>query len=204
MKRTLLICAAFCLVISASAGAQQQQQQQQMWDFTGQTWATGHLGYALGMGSAFSDYTEPYTNTEISSGPGVGFGGQFYYGLKPNLLIGGELMFQSYTVKISSPPNLALGYPGMDVSETQTEANIIVNSLYALSQTRNSALFLTGGTGLYDFGGMQLGLNSGIVWRKQVSESVHLFGMPRLHVVFTDNTPMMIQLTMGAQFSIGG
>ena len=197
MKRTLLICAVFCLVISTSASAQ-------MWDFKGQTWATGHLGYAFGMGSAFSNYSEPITNTEFSSGPGIGFGGQFYYGLKDNLLIGGELMLQSYTVKMSAPANLALGIPAIDISESQTEFNLIVNTLYGVSRTRNSALFLMGGTGLYDFGGMQPGLNTGLFWRKQVSDNVYLFGMPRMHVVLTDNTPMMIQLTMGAQFSLGG
>ncbi len=197
MKRTLLICVALCLVIPVSASAQ-------MRDFKGQTWVTGHLGYAFGMGDAFSSYTEPITNTEFSSDAGIGFGGQFYYGLKPNLLLGGELMFQRYTVKMSAPPNLALGFPGIDVSESQTETNIIVNTLYAVNQTRNSALFLMGGTGLYDFGGMQMGLNTGLVWRKQISDKTYLFGMPRLHVVFTDSTPMMIQLTMGAQFSVGG
>ena len=76
--------------------------------------------------------------------------------------------------------------------------------MYAVNQTRSSALFLTGGTGLYDFGGTELGINSGLFWRKQVSDKVHLFGMPRLHIVFADSTPMMFQLTMGAQFSLGG
>ncbi|MHC4676417.1 MAG: hypothetical protein ACYTBZ_28345 [Planctomycetota bacterium] len=197
MKRTVLVCAVFCLVISVSASAQ-------MSDFKGQTWATGHLGYAFGMGDAFASYSEPITNTEFSSDAGVGFGGQFYYGVKQNLLIGGELMFQRYTVKISMPAILALSIPETEISESQTEINVIVNTLYAVSQTRNSALFLMGGTGIYDFGGTQLGLNTGLVWRKQVSDNVHLFGMPRLHVVLTDTTPMMIQLTMGAQFSLGG
>ncbi len=198
MKQVLLICTLFCLVISASVSAQQMP----MRDFTGQSWATGHMGYAFGMGSAFSSYTEPFTNTEFSSGPGVGFGGQFYYGLKHNLLIGGELMFQRYTAEISSPPNLALSLPGIDVSESQTEVNLIVNTLYAVKQTHNSAIFLTGGTGLYDFGGMKLGLNTGFVGRKQVSDNVHLFAMPRLHIVMADSSPMMFQFTMGAQFSL--
>ena len=196
MKRTLLICAVFCLILVASASAQ-------LASLKGQKWATGHLGYAFGMGDAFPSYSEPYTNTEFSSGPGIGFGGQFYYGLKHNLLIGGELMFQRYTFEISRPANLALGIPEVDVSESQTELNLIVNAMYAVNQTHNSALFLMGGTGLYDFGGTQLGLNTGLFWRKQVSESVHLFGMPRLHLVLADNTPIMIQFTMGAQFSLG-
>jgi opacity protein-like surface antigen len=199
MKRTLLVCAVLCLVIAASASAQKMQ----MRDFKGQTWLTGHLGYAFGMGDAFVNYTEPYTNTEFSSNAGVGFGGQFYYGLKYNLLIGGELLFQRYTFKMSVPTNLALGLTGSDVSESQTETNLIVNTLYAVNQTRTSALFLMGGTGLYDFGGMKAGFNTGLVWRKQLSPNWYLLGMPRLHVVMTDNTPMMIQLTMGAQFSLG-
>jgi hypothetical protein len=176
----------------------------QMRDFKGQTWAAGHLGYAFGMGDAFASYSEPITNTEISSDAGIGFGGQVYYGVKKNLLIGGELLFQTYTVTVEMPPNLALGLPGIDESESQTELNLIANTLYAVSQSRKSALFLMGGTGLYDFGGTQLGLNTGLVWRTQVSDKVHLFGMPRLHVVLADSTPMMIQLTMGAQFSLGG
>jgi hypothetical protein len=197
MKRAFLLCLVIGLVISASANAQFR-------DYTGKSWASGNLGYAFGMGDAFASYSDPYTNTELSSDAGIGFGGQFYYGLKHNWLIGGELLFQSYTVKLTSPPNLALGFPGMDVSETQTETNVLVNSMYNVTQTRSSDLFLIGGTGLYDFGGMKAGLNTGMLWRMQVSKNVHLFGMPRLHMVFTDSTPMMIQLTMGAQFSLGG
>ncbi len=197
MKRILLMCAVICLIISVSASAQ--------WtDFKGQTWLSGHLGYAFGMGDAFVNYTEPYTNAKFSNDAGIGFGGQFYYGLQDKLLIGGELLIQRYTAKMTTPANLSLGIPEMDLSDSQTELNILVNTLYAVNQTRSSTLFLSGGTGLYDFGGMQLGLNTGLVWRQQVSDNVYLVGMPRFHVVFTDNTPMMIQLTMGAQFSLGG
>ncbi len=199
MKRSLLFYVVLCLAISAAAGAQQMQ------DFTGQKWVTGNLGYAFGMGDAFASYTEPYSNTEYSSDAGIGFGGQFYYGLKYNWLIGGELMFQRYSFKMTVPQNLSLGITDpYSVSDSKTETNVIVNSLYAVNQTRSSALFLMGGTGLYDFGGMKTGVNTGMLWRKQVSDNVYLFGMPRMHVVFTDTTPMMFQVTMGAQFSLGG
>ncbi len=197
MKRVLLTCAMFCLILSVSASAQ-------MTDFTGQTWLSGQLGYAFGMGDAFVNYTNPYDNSELSTDAGIGFGGQFYYGLQEKWLIGGELLVQSYTAKMSAPANLSLGIPETDVSSTQTEINVLVNSLYAVSQTRKSTLFLSGGPGLYDFGGMQFGINSGLVWRYQMSDNFYLTGMPRFHVVFTDNTPMMIQLVMGAQFSLGG
>lgn len=205
MKKILFMCLGLCLIISASVSAQQQQKspQMNMYDFKGQNWVTGHLGYAFGMGSAFQTYSEPYSNIEYSNDAGIGFGGQYYYGLKHNLLIGGELMFQSYKYEVSYLPDLAAGYPGTSVSHTQTETNILANGLYAVNQTRNSALFLLGGTGFYDFGGMKLGLNTGIVWRTQISDKVHFFGMPRIHLVMTDNTPTMFQLTLGAQFSLG-
>jgi hypothetical protein len=195
MKRTILILAIFSLVISASLSAQVR-------DFTGKSWVSGNLGYAFGTGDAFSSYTEPFTNTKISSGAGIGFGGQYFYGIRHKLLIGGELMFQSYSVEISRPPNLALGIQPYEMSESEIETNIIVNTLYGINQTRNSDLFLMGGTGFYDFDGMEFGLSSGLFWRSQVSPTVHLFGMPRLHIVLADNTPIMFQLTMGAQFSL--
>ena len=156
----------------------------------------------MGTGDAFTSYTEPITNVEFSTGAGLGFGGQFYYGVNKKFLIGGEVMLQKYTVELSAPPNLALGFEGVDLSESTTETNVIVNGLYGVAQTRKSDLFLMGGTGLYDFGGFEFGLNTGLFWRHQVSESVHLFGMPRMHVVFTDATPMMFQFTMGAQLSL--
>ncbi len=195
MIRTLLVLAIFCLLVTTSLSAQVR-------DLKGQSWVSGNLGYAFGTGDAFTSYTEPITSTKFSSSAGIGFGGQYYYGVKPKLLIGGELMFQSYSVEMSMPANLALGIQETESSESRTETNVIVNTMYSVSQTRNSDLFLMGGPGLYDFDGMQLGMNTGLFWRHQVSPTVHLFGMPRMHIVLTDNTPIMFQFTMGAQFSI--
>ena len=59
MKRAILICAMFCLILSVSATAQK-------WDYKGEMWATGHLGYAIGMGNAFSSYS--VSSTEFSYG----------------------------------------------------------------------------------------------------------------------------------------
>ena len=195
MKRTLLILVIFTLFISASLMAQVR-------DYKGQSWASGHLGYAIGTGDAFTSYTEPVTNTEFSFNSDFGFGGQYYYGVKENVLIGGELMFQRYTAEMSQPVNLSLGLSGYDISESTTETNVLVNALYGVNQTRTSDLFLMGGTGFYDFGGMELGFNSGLFWRKEMSPTWHIFGMPRVHVVMADSTPIMFQFTMGAQFSL--
>ena len=193
MKRTLLIVAISSLFVVSALTAQVR-------DFSGKSWVSGNMGYAVGTGDAFASYSD--ANMEFSTGAGLGFGGQFYYGVNQKFLIGGEVMLQKYTVEMSAPPNLALSLPGVDISESTTETNVLVNALYGVAQTRKSDLFLMGGTGLYDFGGFEFGLNTGLFWRHQVSESVHLFGMPRMHVVFTDATPMMFQFTMGAQLSL--
>lgn len=197
MKRTLLLLFVVCLVFSASSLAQRP-------DLQGQLVAGGHLGYALGMGDAFADYTEPFTQTKFSSGAGLSFGGQFFYGIQEKLLIGGELMIQSYGYKVTTPANLTLGIPETEISDSEMEINILGNVLYAASQTRESAFFLMGGTGLYDFGGMKFGLNTGLIYRKAISDNVYFFGMPRLHIVMTDSTPMMFQLNLGVQFPLGG
>lgn len=195
MKRTLLIVAIVSLFVVSALSAQ-------MRDFSGKSWVSGNLGYAVGTGDAFASYSEPITNMKLSTGAGLGFGGQYYYGVKKNFLIGGEVMFQRYTVELSAPPNLALNFDGIDIKESTTETNVIVNALYGVKQTSKSDFFLMGGTGLYDFGGFEFGLNTGLFWRYQVSPSVHLFGMPRVHVVFSDATPIMYQFTMGAQLSL--
>jgi hypothetical protein len=197
MRKTLLLMFAVCFLFSASSFAQRP-------DFQGEFVAGGHLGYALGMGDAFQDYTEPFTNTEFSSGAGLSFGGQFFYGWQEKFLIGGELMIQNYGYKVYTPANLTLGIPEMEVSDNELEINILANGLYAVNQSRESAFFLLGGTGLYDFGGMKMGLNGGLIYRRAISDNVYFFGMPRMHIVFTDNTPMMIQLNLGVQFPLGG
>ena len=195
MRKSLLVFMVICLAIAGSTSAQ-------MVDYKGQNWLTGHLGYAFGMGNAFSNYTDPSTSIKLSSDAGIGFGGQYYFGLKKNLLIGGEVMFQRYSATLTTPANLALSIPETEISASTTESNFIVNTLYAVNQSPTSALFFMGGAGLYDFGGMELGLNTGLTWRKKVGDNMHIFGMPRLHVVLIDDTPMMFQLTMGAQFSL--
>ncbi len=193
MKRALILLVIFSFVISASLSAQVK-------DFKGQSWVSGNFGYAFGTGDAFSSFN--VATTKISTNAGVGFGGQYYYGVSPKWVIGGEIMFQSYSVEASTPANLALSIPASEVSVSSTETNFLFNSMLSVNQSKKSDLFLMGGTGLYEFGGKKLGFNTGLYWRTQVSPKVSIYGMPRVHIVTADATPMMFQLTMGAQFSL--
>ena len=161
---------------------------------TGEMRINGYLGYTLGFGDAFPD------NDFMSVGPTFNIGGQFFYGWKENMMIGGELYLQNYTAKIKA--NSGLGIPSS--SNGDMKFNILANLLYGMSQNEESAFYFIAGAGFYDYGGTSLGINGGILYEKAFGESMTFFAMPRLHIVFEDNTPMMLQLSSGATFPIGG
>lgn len=146
-------------------------------DLEGKIKAGGYLGYTIGFGDAFSGPADA----------GVNFGGTFHYGIKENLMIGGELGLQSYDYG----------------SESDTKVNIIGSVLYPLNYTDEKAFYLTGGAGIYGGNDSGFGINGGIVYSFQVAESIQIYGMPRLHIVFMDNTPMMLSLSAGVFFDFG-
>ncbi len=195
MKRIIILATAICFGLAISALAQEPV------DLTGEMMASGYLGYSIGLGDMFKDYTEAYY--EYSAGAGLSLGGTFHYGLKENIMLGGELMIQSYKFeseyKGTPVPGVELG----EFSDSETEVNILATGLYAMNYTDEKSFFLTGGVGFYDSGGMKLGLNAGIVYSMEVSPKISIFGMPRFHIVFADDTFELLQLAVGAQFSVG-
>ncbi len=194
MKHFLIAICAIFLITMPSAFAQ-------VYDLTGQMMAGAYLSYAFGMGDIFKDYED--ADVKVTRNAGIGFGGTFYYGLKEKIMIGGELMFQHYggdiKYKVSTP---SYSYTGSGGSST-TKLDILANGLYAMSYDDESAFFLSGGAGLYDYGGMKLGLNAGVLYRKMVSDKVYIYGSPRFHLVFGDVTFELLQLAVGVQFSLG-
>ncbi len=150
-------------------------------DYTGKKIGGGYLSYAFGMGDAFKEIG----GVDLSAG--IGLGGMFHYGLKERLLLGGELGFQSYDIG----------------SDGETKLNLLGSMLYNLNYSYKNALFLTGGLGYY--GGLDgIGIHAGIIYRMYISERVALFGMPRLHYVFSDPSAQMLQIAFGAQMEFGG
>jgi hypothetical protein len=181
VKKAILIT---CVLLLGVAGVSAD-------DLTGRMTVSGYVGYALGFGDAFEDY-EGF-GTEVSVGPTINFGGQFSYGVKENLMVGGELYFQSIKSEVKSDF-------GGSASESDMNTNVLGNVLYAFNHTSEKALFGIAGLGLYDG---DLGLHAGIIYQTAVSESITLFGMPRLHALFTDPSGFMLQLSVGATFPIG-
>ncbi len=168
MKKLLVLTLMFIFVIGSTSFAQ---------DLEGKMKASGYLGYTIGFGDAFSGPLDA----------GFNFGGTFHYGIKENLMIGGELGLQSYDYGVGS----------------DTKVNLIGSVLYPLNYTDEKAFYLTGGLGLYGGTDNGLGINGGIVYSFQVAESIQIYGMPRLHIVFVDSTPMMLSLSAGAFFDFG-
>ncbi len=150
-------------------------------DQEGKMIASGFLGYTFGFGDAF-EYIDA----------GLNFGGSYHYGITEKYLVGGELSFQTYKFDLG---------PLGDHSET--ELNILATALMDLNTTDEGGLFLTGGVGIYGGESSSFGINGGIVYTKAVAETIKLFGMPRLHIILDDNTPMMLSLSVGAQFGFG-
>ncbi len=186
MKKAITI--TFVLLLAAAAVSAE--------DLTGQMYATGYVGYALGFGDAFEDYEDEFSESSVS--PTFNLGGQFFYGLKENIMIGGELYFQNIKAEVKT--KAFGGFEGSEVSNSEFNTNVLANALYAFNHTPEKALFGIGGIGLYDG---DLGLNAGIIYQKAVSENFTLFGMPRFHMLLSDPSGFILQLSVGASFPIG-
>lgn len=189
MKKTIAIVMALLVIASVSAFGQ---------GVKGQMRITGYGGYSLGFGDAFKDYNVP--PVKVTSSAGLTFGGMFHYGVTDKLLVGGEVMFQSYKAKteITGAYSQYFGYASG--SATDTKANFLGNAMYAFNYDDAKAIFLIVGAGIYD---SDFGINGGFAYTKQLSPTWYLYVAPRLHIVFSSGaTAMLLQLAAGAQFLI--
>jgi hypothetical protein len=193
MKRLSIIIVVLFIITMPSAFGQ-------FIDLTGEKLAGVYLSYAFGMGDPFKDYEDQYF--KVTTSAGIGFGGTFYYGLKEKIMIGGELMFQRYGGEVESKPGAPAIFSGSG-GASSTELSFLANGLYALSHDDETAFFLCGGAGLYDYGGMKLGLNAGVFYRKMVSDKIYVYGSPRFHLVFADATFELLQIAVGVQMMLG-
>ncbi len=188
MRRTLLIVVTLSLALAVSASSQ---------DLTDQMLVSGYLGYSLGFGDYFEDYETPVVKIENSAG--FSFGASFHYWMREKCAIGGEIMFQSY----GSDTELKQGAPaGAKGDGGSTDFNLLITGLHALEYTDDASIFLTGGIGLYDAGGMKFGLNAGAIYRKMVTEDIGIYVMPRLHLVFANDMYELVQLAVGIQIPL--
>ncbi len=195
MKRILITLGILFLFAMPSSFAQFNN------DLTGQMLIGGYLGYSFGMGDVFKDYEDDYV--KVTTSAGIGFGGTFYYGVKENMMVGGELMFQHYGGEVTTKAsNQYYTYAGEGGSGA-TKLSILANGLYAFNSTDDAGFFLCAGVGLYDYGGMKLGLNAGVLYRKLISDKLYLYGQPRFHLILASSTFELLQLAVGIQYMLG-
>ena len=190
MKRTLLLVGALCLVLSVAVSGQ---------GLKGKMLISGYGGYTIGLGDVFDDYE--VLGSKLSSSAGINLGGIFYYGINEKIMVGGELGFQSYKFEgeITDPFSGAT----LKSSDSELKLNFAANGLYLVNQTEKKAFFITGGVGFYDFGGTELGLFGGILYRWAVSPTIFVFAMPRIHLILADSTFELLQISGGVQIPIG-
>lgn len=209
MRKLIVVLMVMLLVSGVSAFGQ---------GLKGKMAISGYGGYSIGMGDAFKDYES--FNYKYSSSAGITFGGMFHYGVTEKMMVGGELMMQSYKFEGEYKGGSILDdylkrgtlgktsgiQQGVDLSysDTETKLNFLASALYALNYTEETAFYLIFGAGFYDFGDTEIGFNGGLMYTKQISPSMDLFGAPRFHVVMADETVMLLQLTAGVQFWLGG
>lgn len=165
-------------------------------DLNGQMLAGGYLGYSFGMGDQFDEYNHPNFKDEINAG--FSLGGQFFYGLAEKLMVGSELMLQSYSRKIDYEDDA-----DPDFNDSELKFSILANALYSLNYTEETALFFIGGIGVYDRNDLGLGFNAGILYRMNIGDNLYVYGMPRVHFLLADPGGQMIQISFGLQYSIG-
>ncbi len=182
-----------------------------------------YAGYAFGFGNRFKDYeasADRFTaKTNVDAG--FDFGGSFYYGVTDKIMLGGELMFQQYKVTTESnfdiPQLSQTGTPGSHFankislaqatqakeSNSDLKISFLASGLYALSYMRASMLLLNAGIGLYDHGVTDLGFFGGVMYQRLMTETMSLFVLPRLHIVFADQSMYMLQVLVGLHFWLG-
>jgi hypothetical protein len=191
MKLTLLLLAGL-LLLGGSAFAQGP---------AGTMMITGYGGYTLGFGDAFDDFE--LLGAEISTSAGICFGGIFHFFINDMFAVGGELYMQSYKGEVKYSSTYGGLLAGTDFSETNTEMNFLFNALYPMSYSEEQAIYLMFGGGLYGDDESEFGAHGGIAWHKALSPNIDLVITPRFHVIFADETVMMVQVTAGAGFGFG-
>ncbi|MFH2056611.1 MAG: hypothetical protein ABIJ61_11680 [bacterium] len=191
MKRTLLILVGLMLIAASLSGQ----------GLKGTMMITGYGGYTLGFGDAFKDYDLGYY--KFSSSAGITFGGIFTYFVSPKFGIGGELYMQSYKWESEYTGPTGIYYLDYSYSDSETKLNFLFDALYPLNYSDEKAMYLIFGAGAYDYGDTEIGAHGGIAYMKQLSPNIDLYIAPRFHVVFADETVMMVQITAGAAFGFG-
>lgn len=198
MKRVIFTAVALCLVLAIGTSAQEMGMKNKMM-------LNGYLGYTIGMGDAFDD--QEFQGGSTSSNATFNFGANFHYGVAPKFMVGGDFFAWMWKVETEIDTEVP-GFGDLEGDETNLQFAILGSALYHAYTSEKADLFLQAGFGPHfmDGGGessTEFGAMAGGFYKYKVSPKLGVFFMPRWHILFSDPSAMLIQLSAGVSIPLG-
>lgn len=200
MKRVIITAMALCLILALSVSAQEMGMKNKMM-------LSAYGGYTMGMGDAFDDVeTEHY---KMESSATLNFGANFHYGVAPKILVGADVFAWMWKVEAEAVGTIPGGITLPAADETNLQFAILGSALYHAYTQEKQDLFLQVGVGPHFLDGgeggssTEFGVMAGGFYKYMVSPKVGVFFMPRWHMLFSDPSAMLIQLSAGVSIPLG-
>jgi len=167
----------------------------------------GNLGYSIGFGNAFKEYSwgYPYNGGwygyKFKNKLGVSFGAKFKYKINPKFSLGGTLEYQGGSVDVKHSG----GFFGGSYNNSYHFTNLLASAIYNLKPQQKNSFYLAGGLGLYMDGNTNLGIHMGGGLEHFFQPNLSLDAGARFHVIFTSGeTTTYINIYAGVNYYFGG
>ncbi len=206
MMRKFVI-ALMVLALCSAAFAQTEG----MGDMKGRMMVGGFFNYAFGFGDQFKDYEETIEDITIKAETSLGFsfGGQFFYGIAPKILIGVIVDWQQIKYKGSAEGDLG-GFEDL-FNYDEKESWIAINpaATLLLSPDKKLCPVVQAGPGYYmpshEDADAKPGVFAGIGILYMVSPTMAVDAGGRFHMIFTeDKSTTYVEAHGGVSFFFGG
>jgi hypothetical protein len=175
---------------------------------TGKFAIGGNLGYSIGFGNAFKEYSYGYYSPyygdwgwKIKNKLSLSFGAKFKYKINPKFSLGGILEYQGGSVDVTRTG----GYWGGGASGSYHWTNLLGSIIYNLTPQQKNNYYLAGGLGLYmGSGTTDLGIHMGGGVEHFFQPDLSLDGGARFHIIFTSgNSTTYLNIYAGVNYYFG-
>jgi hypothetical protein len=165
---------------------------------TGKFAIGGNLGYSIGFGDAFKEYSG--YGYKFKNKLGISFGAKFKYKINPKFSLGGILEYQGGSSDWETP-----GGWGGSYDDSYHFTNLLASAIYNLKPQQKNSFYLAGGLGLYMDGDTNLGIHMGGGMEHFFQPDLSLDAGARFHVIFTSGeTTTYINIYAGVNYYFGG
>jgi len=168
----------------------------------------GNLGYSIGFGNAFKEYSYGFYNPyygdwgwKIKNKLSFSFGAKFKYKINPKFSLGGVLEYQGGSVDVTRTG----GYWGGGASGSYHFTNLLASAIYHLNPQQKNTYYLDGGLGLYmGSGSTNMGVHMGAGVEHFFKPDLALDGGARFHIIFTSgNSTTYLNIYAGVNYYFG-